>query len=63
MFVSVFVGCCFFGYEIRLRVVDLILHWTRIQRTSIVECTQRVFDSRPDSKDPVFNARPKKRDP
>jgi hypothetical protein len=34
-----------------------------IQRISIVERPQRVFDSRPDSKDPVFNARPKKRDP
>jgi hypothetical protein len=29
MFLSVFVVCCFFGYEIRLRVVDLIFHWTR----------------------------------
>jgi hypothetical protein len=34
-----------------------------MQRISVVECTQRVFDSRPDSKDPVFDARPKKRDP
>jgi hypothetical protein len=33
------------------------------QRISCVECTQRAFDSRPDSNDPVFNARPKKRDP
>ena len=34
-----------------------------LQRISIVECTQRVFDSRPGSNDPVCNARLKKREP
>jgi hypothetical protein len=36
-----------------------------VQPTAVarIECAQRSFDGRPDSDDPVFNARPKKRDP